>query len=101
VGPATWDRSVKALRPGGRLVVCGGTSGPTVELSLPRLFFKQIEIIGSTMGSYPEFDHVSRLVDQGLPVTVDEVVDLADYPAALDRLREGAQLGKIVLRHPA
>jgi hypothetical protein len=43
---------------------------------------------------------VSRLVDQGLPVTVDEVVDLADYPAALDRLREGAQLGKIVLRHP-
>jgi NADPH:quinone reductase-like Zn-dependent oxidoreductase len=101
VGPATWDRAVKALRPGGRLVVCGGTSGPTVELSLPRLFFKQIEIIGSTMGSYPEFDHVSRLVDQGLPVTVDEVVDLADYPAALDRLREGAQLGKIVLRHPA
>ncbi len=100
VGPATWERSVKALRPGGRLVVCGGTSGPKVELSLPRLFFKQIEIIGSTMGSYPEFDHVSRLVDQGLPVTVDEVVDLAHYPAALDRLSDGAQVGKIVLRHP-
>jgi zinc-binding alcohol dehydrogenase/oxidoreductase len=100
VGPATWDRSVKALRPGGRLVVCGGTSGQTVELSLPRLFFKQIEIIGSTMGSYPEFAHVTRLVAQGLPVTVDEVFDLADYPAALERLRQGAQLGKIVLRHP-
>jgi zinc-binding alcohol dehydrogenase/oxidoreductase len=100
VGPATWDRSVKALRPGGRLVVCGGTSGNTVELSLPRLFFKQIEIIGSTMGSYPEFADVTRLVDQGLPVTVDEVFDLEDYPAALERLRQGAQLGKTVLRHP-
>ena len=100
VGPATWDRSMKALRPGGRLVVCGGTSGQTVELSLPRLFFKQIEIIGSTMGSYPEFADVTRLVAQGLPVTVDEAFDLADYPAALERLRQGAQLGKIVLRHP-
>ncbi|MGH9113354.1 MAG: zinc-binding dehydrogenase [Acidimicrobiales bacterium] len=101
VGPATWDRSVRALHPGGRLVVCGATSGPKVELSLPRLFFKQIEIMGSTMGSYPEFDQVTRLVDQGLPVTVDEVLDLADYPAALERLRRGAQLGKIVLRHPS
>jgi zinc-binding alcohol dehydrogenase/oxidoreductase len=100
VGPATWDRSVRALRPGGRLVVCGGTSGAKVELSLPRLFFKQIEIIGSTMGSYPEFADVTRLVGQGLAVQVDEVVDRADYPAALDRLREGRQLGKVVLRHP-
>jgi zinc-binding alcohol dehydrogenase/oxidoreductase len=99
VGPATWERSVHALRPGGRLVVCGGTSGQKVELSLPRLFFKQIQIIGSTMGSYPEFDHVTRLVGQGLPVVVDEVFDLADYPAALERLRQGAQLGKVVLRH--
>jgi zinc-binding alcohol dehydrogenase/oxidoreductase len=101
VGPATWDRSVKALRPGGRLVVCGGTSGQKVELSLPRLFFKQIQIIGSTMGSYPEFDDVTRLVAQGVPVTVDEIFDLDDYPAALERLRQGAQLGKIVLRHPS
>ncbi len=100
VGPATWERSVRALRPGGRLVVCGGTSGPKVELNLPRLFFKQIEIIGSTMGSYPEFDQVTRLVGAGLPVQVDEVFDRADYPAALDRLRRGDQLGKVVLRHP-
>ncbi|HEY8526139.1 MAG TPA: zinc-binding dehydrogenase [Acidimicrobiales bacterium] len=99
VGPATWDRSIKALRPGGRLVVCGGTSGPKVELNLPRLFFKQIEIIGSTMGSYEEFAQVTRLVDQGLPVYVDEVFDRADYPKALERLRRGEQLGKIVLRH--
>ncbi|HEY3140739.1 MAG TPA: zinc-binding dehydrogenase [Acidimicrobiales bacterium] len=100
VGPATWDRSIRALKPGGRLAVCGGTSGQSVELNLPRLFFKQIEIIGSTMGSYQEFDQVTELVAQGLPVIVDEVFDLADYPAALARLDEGAQLGKIVLRHP-
>jgi NADPH:quinone reductase-like Zn-dependent oxidoreductase len=100
VGPATWDRSVRALRPGGRLVVCGGTSGSRVELDLPRLFFKQIEIIGSTMGSYPEFAHVTRLVGQGLAVQVDEVLDRSEYPAALDRLRDGRQLGKVVLRHP-
>jgi NADPH:quinone reductase-like Zn-dependent oxidoreductase len=101
VGPATWDSSVRALKPGGRLAVCGGTSGPKVELNLPRLFFKQIEIIGSTMGSYEEFAQVTELVTQGLPVQVDEVFDLADYPKALERLRAGAQLGKIVLRHPA
>jgi NADPH:quinone reductase-like Zn-dependent oxidoreductase len=99
VGPATWDRSVRALRPGGRLVVCGGTSGPEVELNLPRLFFKQIEIIGSTMGSYPEFDQVTRLVATGLPVQVDDVFDRTDYPAALERLRRGDQLGKVVMRH--
>ncbi len=100
VGPATWDASVRSLVPGGRLVVCGGTSGQKVEVDLPKLFFKQIEIIGSTMGSYEEFASVLRLVDQGLPIAVDEVFDRADYPAALERLRSGDQLGKVVLRHP-
>jgi NADPH:quinone reductase-like Zn-dependent oxidoreductase len=100
VGPATWDRSMRALAPGGRLVTCGGTSGPKVELTLPRLFFGQFEIIGSTMGSYEEFAQVTELVAQGLPVIVDEVVPgLAGYPDALERLGRGAQLGKIVLRH--
>ena len=99
VGPATWDRSVRALEPGGRLVVCGGTSGQLVEVNLPRLFFKQHEIIGSTMGSYTEFAAVTELVGQGLPVTVDSVLGLDEYPAALERLAGGAQLGKVVLRH--
>jgi zinc-binding alcohol dehydrogenase/oxidoreductase len=100
VGPATWDSSVRALAPGGRLVTCGGTSGPKVELTLPRLFFGQFEIIGSTMGSYREFEEVTALVGQGLPVIVDEVVDGLDgYVDALDRLGKGAQLGKIVLNH--
>lgn len=100
VGPATWEASVRSLVPGGRLVVCGGTSGQKVEVDLPKLFFKQIEIIGSTMGSYEEFDAVLRLVDQGLPVAVDAVFDRDQYPAALERLRSGDQLGKVVLRHP-
>ena len=99
VGPATWERSVGALVPGGRLVVCGGTSGQTVEISLPKLFFKQIEIIGSTMGSYPEFAEVTRLMELGLPVSVDSVHALSDYPLALERLAGSAQLGKVVLRH--
>jgi zinc-binding alcohol dehydrogenase/oxidoreductase len=99
VGPATFDKSVRALKPGGRLVVCGGTSGNTVELSLPRLFFKQFEIIGSSMGSYQEFADLVRLVEQGLPITVDTVTPLADYQQALARLEAGEQLGKIVLQH--
>ena len=99
VGPATFDQSLRSLKPGGRLVVCGGTSGNNVELNLPRLFFKQHEIIGSTMGSYTEFDEVSALVGGGLPVFVDQVVPLDQYPAALERLERGEQLGKIVLDH--
>ncbi|MFT3854669.1 MAG: zinc-binding dehydrogenase [Ilumatobacteraceae bacterium] len=99
VGPATWEQSVRSLKPGGRLVICGGTSGPTVTLNLPRLFFKQFEIIGSTMGSYEEFDQVTGLVAQGLDVHVDSVLDVEDYPAALERLERGEQLGKLVLRH--
>ncbi|CAN5625023.1 zinc-binding dehydrogenase [soil metagenome] len=100
VGPATWDRSMRSLRPGGRLVVCGGTSGASVTVNLPRLFFKQHEIIGSSMGSYQEFAEVSGLVGAGLGVHVDRVFDLADYPAALARMEAGEQLGKIVLVHP-
>jgi NADPH:quinone reductase-like Zn-dependent oxidoreductase len=99
VGPATWDKSVRSLRPGGRLVVCGGTSGSSVEVNLPRLFFKQIEIIGSSMGSYQEFAEVTRLVEQGLAVTVDSVFTVDQYEAALDRLEHGQQLGKIVIDH--
>lgn len=99
VGPATWEASMRALKPGGRLVVCGGTSGPVVELNLPRLFFKQYEVIGSTMGGYGEFATVVDLVQQGLDVVVDAELPLAEYPAALERLAAGDQMGKIVLHH--
>lgn len=99
VGPATWDRSVRSLKRGGRLVLCGGTSGTKVELNLPRLWFAQHEVIGSTMGSYREFDEVTNLVAAGLPVHVDVVEPVDAYPAAVERLAKGEQMGKIVLRH--
>lgn len=99
VGPATWEKSMRALSPGGRLVVCGGTSGPKVEINLPRLFFKQYEIIGSSMGSYEEFDQLLSIINQGLPIAVDSVYDISQYTEALERLENGQQLGKIVLRH--
>ena len=99
VGPATWNQSVRSLKPGGRVVVCGGTSGTKAEINLPVLFFKQYEIIGSSMGSYQEFAEITRLMANGLAVHVDEVFGLTDYPAALARMDAGEQLGKIVLRH--
>lgn len=99
VGPATWEQSVRSLKPGGRLVVCGGTSGAKVELNLPRLFFKQNEIIGSTMGSYEEFDAVTDLVANGVAVHIDREYALGEYGDAVDRLQKAEQLGKIVLRH--
>ena len=68
-------------------------------MNLPRLFFKQNEIIGSTMGSYEEFEAVSALVEQGLAVHIDHTYSLADYGSAIARLDEGEQLGKIVLTH--
>lgn len=101
VGAATWERSLGALAPGGRLVTCGGTAGSKVEISLPRLFFKQHEIIGSTMGSYAEFDEVTTIVSSGrAPVIVDDVFEGLDrFPAALERLERGDQFGKIVVTH--
>jgi NADPH:quinone reductase-like Zn-dependent oxidoreductase len=99
VGPATWDKSLRSLRPGGRMVVCGGTSGTSAEVNIPRLFFKQYEIIGSSMGSYEEFDQLLSLMHAGLPVHIDSVVPLSEYSTALARLEQGQQLGKIVLQH--
>lgn len=100
IGPATWEFALRTLRHGGRMCVCGGTSGPKVELNLPRLFFKQLDIIGASCGSQEEFRHVTRLIGDGLPVAIDEILPLSEYPRALEKLRAGEQLGKIVLEHP-
>lgn len=98
-GSPTWSLSMRALKPGGRLVTCGGTGGVQVEVNLARLFLSQHEVIGSTMGTFREFDELTALVTNGLPVVVDHVYDLEDYPKALERLDSGAQFGKVVLRH--
>lgn len=100
VGPATWDQSIRSLAPGGRVVLCGSTSGTKVELTVPVLFFKQLEIIGSTMFTHSEFAEALRLVtNAGAAPPVDRVFDFADLPAAVARLEAGDQLGKIALRH--
>ena len=99
VGPATWDQSVRSLEPGGRLITCGSTSGTKVEITVPYLFFKQLEIMGSTMFDHAEFAAVTGLVGSGrIPVVIDKVCTFKDLPAALTRLEAGLQLGKVVLR---
>ncbi len=99
VGPATWSQSVRSAGPGGRIVVCGSTSGPKVELTMPVLFFKQLEVIGSTMFTHAEFAEVVDLVASGkVRPPVDRVFDFAELPAALAHLDSGAQLGKVALQ---
>jgi NADPH:quinone reductase-like Zn-dependent oxidoreductase len=100
VGPATWNQSIRSLEAGGRLAICGSTSGPKVEISVPYLFFKQLEIIGSTMFDHAEFDRVTRLIEGGaVPVVVDSVYEFEDLPDALARLDSGDQRGKVAIQH--
>ncbi len=99
VGRSTWEESLKALGRGGRLVTCGGTSGPVVETDVRRLFWNQWTIMGSTMGNDSEFEAVTRELEAGrLTPVIDSVFDLEDGRAAFDRMAEGKQFGKIVLR---
>jgi NADPH:quinone reductase-like Zn-dependent oxidoreductase len=98
VGRATWDASLKSLRPMGRLVTCGATSGPEVGLDIRRLFWFQWSILGSTMGSRAEFAEVMRLAHQGkLWPVVDSVVPLERGAEAYRRMQRGEQLGKLVI----
>jgi NADPH:quinone reductase-like Zn-dependent oxidoreductase len=101
VGEATWKRSLEAARPNGRICVCGATTGPNPPANLHRIWWKQLTVFGSTMGSQADFEAVYELVKSGraMPV-VDEVFALSDAAAAHERLEAGDQLGKIVLRIP-
>jgi NADPH:quinone reductase-like Zn-dependent oxidoreductase len=98
VGAATWQRSLKALRPGGRLVTCGATSGPQVELDLRRLFWFQWSLLGSTVGTSREFAEIVALGNAGvLRPPVDGVFALTDAHHAYRRMALGEQFGKLVL----
>ena len=98
VGERTWSQSLQALGRGGRLVTCGGTSGPTLTMDVRRLFWYQWSILGSTMGNDTEFDAVvAELAAGRLAPVVDRVFPLAEGRAAFERLKAGAQFGKIVL----
>jgi zinc-binding alcohol dehydrogenase/oxidoreductase len=101
VGEATWRRTLDAARPEGRVVVCGATTGPNPPAALHRIWWKQLSILGSTMGSPEDFRAVWELIDSGrLRPVVDRVFPLADARAAHERLEAGEQLGKIVLAIP-
>jgi NADPH:quinone reductase-like Zn-dependent oxidoreductase len=101
VGEATWKRTLDAVRPEGRIVVCGATTGPNPPAALHRVWWKQLSILGSSMGSPEDFQAVWDLIDAGkVRPVVDKVFPLAEAGAAHERLEAGEQLGKIVLSIP-
>ena len=100
-GEATWQRSLQAAGTGGRIVVCGATSGPNPPAALHRIWWKQLSVLGSTMGTKEDFEGVYDLVSSGkVRPVVDEVFPLSEARAAHERMEAGAQLGKIVLTIP-
>ncbi|MEX1025923.1 MAG: zinc-binding dehydrogenase [Planctomycetota bacterium] len=98
IGPATWRGSLACLARNGRLVTCGATTGPKVELVLPHLFIKNQSILGSTMGPRSAFDEIlERLADGSFRSVVDSILPLSEVRAAHERLERGDALGKLVL----
>jgi NADPH:quinone reductase-like Zn-dependent oxidoreductase len=98
VGEATWSHSLRALRPGGTLVVSGATSGPNPPADLTRVFFLQLRIIGSTMGTRDELERVARFCEvAGVRPSIDAVLPLSDARDAFARMAAGELFGKLVL----
>ena len=101
VGEATWRTSLDIAAVEGRIAVCGATSGPNPPAGLHRIWWKQLTILGSTMGTKADFEAVYELIATGrVRPVVDEVLPLAEIRAAHARLEAGEQLGKIVLTIP-
>lgn len=98
VGAATWPINMEVLRKGGRVVHCGVTTGPHVEADISAIYWKQISILGSTMGSHEDFRALLQAVNTaGLRPVVDQVFPLKEARAAQERMELGKQFGKIVL----
>ena len=98
VGEATWSHSLKSLRPGGRIVVCGSTSGPNPPADLARVFFLQLSVIGSTMGTRDELEALIKHCErQSLAPLVDRTYALSDAASALTYLNSGEGFGKVVV----
>jgi NADPH:quinone reductase-like Zn-dependent oxidoreductase len=98
VGEATWDHSLKALVPGGVVVVSGATSGPNPPADLPRVYFRHLRVVGSTMGTRAELHRLVRFLDvTGVRPVIDEVLPLQRGRDALARMVEGDLFGKLVL----
>ena len=98
VGAATWEHSLRALRPGGRIVVSGATSGAAPSADLNRVFFLQLSVVGSTMGTREELvDMLALLAATGTRPIIDERRPLDDARVAFERLESGNAFGKLVL----
>jgi NADPH:quinone reductase-like Zn-dependent oxidoreductase len=97
VGPATLAESMRSVVMGGRVVTCGSTSGVKAEIAMPRLFWGQMDLLGSTMGNAGEFRAVLEAIDKGLRPVVDKVYPFAEVQAALQRLDAAEQFGKVAL----
>jgi NADPH:quinone reductase-like Zn-dependent oxidoreductase len=97
VGPATLGESLRSAVLGGRVVLCGSTSGTKAEITMPRLFWGQLDLLGSTMGNVGEFQAVLGAIDKGLRPVVDSTYPLSEVRKALERLDAAEQFGKVVL----
>ncbi|MBB6546343.1 zinc-binding dehydrogenase [Nonomuraea rubra] len=97
VGQATWDHSLKSLRPGGRIVVSGATSGAVPPADLNRVFFLQLSVIGTTMGTREQLGRLAVFLEQtGLRPVVDRVLPLAEARDGFAAMEAGEIFGKIV-----
>jgi NADPH:quinone reductase-like Zn-dependent oxidoreductase len=98
VGEATWSHSLKALEPGGIVVVSGATSGPNPPADLARVFYRQLRIVGSTMGTRDELIALTRLLDaSGVRPLIDDVLPMERGRDAFARMVDGEVFGKLVL----
>jgi NADPH:quinone reductase-like Zn-dependent oxidoreductase len=98
VGAATWSHSVNALRPGGTIVISGATSGDApAKAELTKIFFKQLRVVGSTMGTREELAQLARLVEQAsIEPVVDSVLPLGQAREGFARMVDGEVFGKVV-----
>jgi NADPH:quinone reductase-like Zn-dependent oxidoreductase len=102
VGVPTWEHSLKSLRQGGTIVVTGATGGHEAVTDLRRVFFLQLRIVGSTMGTREELERLVRFMSAtGVRPLVDTVLPLEDAVEAFRRLASGEVFGKVVLTRPA
>jgi NADPH:quinone reductase-like Zn-dependent oxidoreductase len=99
VGEATWAHSIRAVRQGGTIVVSGATSGPRPPAELQHVYFRQLRVIGSTMGTRDELAQLARLCDMsGIRPRIDRVLPLADARDGFAAMHAGDVFGKIVFR---
>ncbi|UAL28485.1 zinc-binding dehydrogenase [Nocardioides rotundus] len=98
VGKATWSHSIRSLRPGGKIVVSGTTSGPQLDdAELTRIFFLQLEVVGSTMGTRSELASLVNLLDAtGARPLIDRVIPMTDARDGFAAMEEGNLFGKVV-----